>query len=575
MDGPPAAGAKGSYRAVVVCVLLAVGLGAVQLPFASFMADDLIQLGMFEGVSPRTGVGPLEVYTLVDGDPQQVLAMKNAGAFPWFFDPEMKMAFWRPLSSGLLAADHAVFGLHPHGYYLHSLAWFLLLVVGVGLLLRRSLPRRIATLAMSIFTLSGIHGMLFWTATRYSFVAAALGAWALLAHVRWREDGWRPGAVLSVLGYGAALAGGEGALAVLGYAVAYEGLRAPGSRGRRALCALPMVAVTVLYLLAYKGMGYGASSGSGYVDPFVEPLRFAVEFPGRALTLIGSMVIGGHTDVWLVPATRPAWAVIGVVSCLLMGVLLRRAWSRGGPVEGRAVRWLLAGSLLAVVPFTPSILGARNLVAPFIGGSAALALVLVHWWTVLRRRPGVGLRLLGVACWVLAVIHLAFAPLQRLGGAPMFKAMFVDGLAAAMAGAELDEEHIAGQRVVLVNPPDMVVGLHSYFYRQLYRMPMPQAWWALSWEMCDHRVTRTAADTFELELVDSVMAGRHLSQGQVIQLDGMRATVLELGEQGPHRVEFRFDRPLDDPSLVFLVWREGALRHVQLPPLGESLLLER
>ncbi len=104
---------------------------------------------------------------------------------------------------------------------------------------------------------------------------------------------------------------------------------------------------------------------------------------------------------------------------------------------------------------------------------------------------------------------------------------------------------------------------------------MPEAWWALSWERCDHRVTITAADTFELELVDGEMSGRHLAQGQVIEMDGLRATVLELGEESPHRVEFRFDRPLDDPSLVFLAWREGALRRVELPAVEESLLLGR
>jgi len=44
--------------------------------------------------------------------------MKDAGAFPWFFDPQFRMDFFRPLSSALLAADHAIFGLNPVGYRL-------------------------------------------------------------------------------------------------------------------------------------------------------------------------------------------------------------------------------------------------------------------------------------------------------------------------------------------------------------------------------------------------------------------------------------------------------------------------
>jgi hypothetical protein len=125
---------------VLIALLIAAVLGLAELPFATFMADDLIQLGMLEDVSPNSWAGPLQLYTLSDGDPAHVRAMKDAGAFPRFFDPHFKMAFCRPLSSALLALDHAVFGLRPWGYRLHGVLWFMTLVAGLGLLLRRVLP---------------------------------------------------------------------------------------------------------------------------------------------------------------------------------------------------------------------------------------------------------------------------------------------------------------------------------------------------------------------------------------------------------------------------------------------------
>jgi hypothetical protein len=54
----------------------------------------------------------------------------------------------------------------------------------------------------------------------------------------------------------------------------------------------------------------------------------------------------------------------------------------------------------------------------------------------------------------------------------------------------------------------------------------------------------------------------------VVQLEGIRATVLAVDEQGPTRVRFDFEKPLDDPSLLFLVEREGKLVRATMPPVG-------
>ncbi len=51
----------------------------------------------------------------------------------------------------------------------------------------------------------------------------------------------------------------------------------------------------------------------------------------------------------------------------------------------------------------------------------------------------------------------------------------------------------------------------------------------------------------------------------------MRVTVLEADEVGPTRVGFDFDTPLEDPSFVFLGWRDGAMRRSTPPPVGASV----
>jgi VanZ family protein len=256
---------------VVLGVLLALGFGLWELPFASFMADDFIQLGVLERVLPVTWMGSFDLYTISDGNPQHVQSLKDAGALPWFFDPKFKMAFFRPLSSASLVLDHALFGLNPIGYRIHVALWFLVLVVGVANLYSLALhdaefphasTSRIATLALLIFTISGIHAIFSWTATRHIAIATALGLLALYSHLRWREQRWRPGRVWSVVGVALSLSASEAALGVIAYFFAYEGLGARGDRRSRVRAILPVAVFLVLYAIVYRLLGLGTSGAA-------------------------------------------------------------------------------------------------------------------------------------------------------------------------------------------------------------------------------------------------------------------------------------------------------------------------
>ncbi len=564
--------AKRSRRPLLLAAALATAFGLAELPFASFMADDLIQLGFLEGVSPATWIGPLELYTISDGDPDHVQVLKDEGAFPWFFDPEFKMSFFRPLSSALLAADHTLFGLQPLGYRAHGALWFLLLALGVGALLRRTLPGAVGTLALVVFTISAIHGVLAWTATRHIVIAAALGVLALGAYVRWRESGWRPGAILSVAGFALSLAASEAATGVLAYLLAYELFGSRDGWRRRLMALLPIAVLVAAYLVGYRILDLGAAGGSGYVDPLREPLTFALHLPGRLAFLLGAMVLGGNADLWVLrPDLRPAFITVGAVATGIVLLLLRVTWPAPATPGRRGARWLIAGALLSALPFTGTPIGSRCLVVPLIGGAVAIGVILHGWWTALRRQRGIRYRLLGAVCVVLALLHLGLAPLGRLAAPPMLRQMMVVRLAEAMEDVELDPDGLGERTVVVLAAPDIAIGFHAPFHRALHRMPMPAAWRALSWAPCDHRFHRTAEDILEMELVDGSMEGSHLAAGEVIEIRGMRATVLEMGAIGPARVEFQFDLALEAPSLILLAWRDGALRPVTLPPVGGAI----
>jgi len=102
---------------------------------------------------------------------------------------------------------------------------------------------------------------------------------------------------------------------------------------------------------------------------------------------------------------------------------------------------------------------------------------------------------------------------------------------------------------------------------------MPESWWVLSWENCDHRVYRSGANSFELELINGSINRPFLKIGTVIKLTGMAVTVLKADKEGAKCIEFRFDCSLDDPSLQFLAWIDEGLKGIQMPPVGQSIFL--
>jgi hypothetical protein len=103
-------------------------------------------------------------------------------------------------------------------------------------------------------------------------------------------------------------------------------------------------------------------------------------------------------------------------------------------------------------------------------------------------------------------------------------------------------------------------------------------WSVLSLGTSEHQARRTGRDRFELWTEDGTLADgalamafrgkRGVPAGTVVRTAVHEVRVLEARDGRPTRIEVRFPRSLDDPSLVLLEWRKGRLRRAQLPPLG-------
>ena len=126
-----------------------------------------------------------------------------------------------------------------------------------------------------------------------------------MAHLRWREERWRPGLPLSLLGFAVGLAAGEVALSVLAYLFAYELFAAPGTPKARVRALCPTALILIAYLLHYRLAGYGAAASGLYLDPFRSPLEYLAAAPTDKRAALKARGTRSLVSVTEAPVTQP------------------------------------------------------------------------------------------------------------------------------------------------------------------------------------------------------------------------------------------------------------------------------
>jgi hypothetical protein len=299
---------------------------------------------------------------------------------------------------------------------------------------------------------------------------------------------------------------------------------------------------------------------------------------------VGNLLVRLPADLWVVSERiRPVQSAVGIAAVLVFGLLLREYWRDFDPRLKRALCWMIPGAAISILPVAAAFPSSRLLLLPSLGASVATGAILYHWRQ--ERKAGKPGRLRNGFCWYLAALNLAL-PLVVW---PAQSAIF-GGLAQvskqAYLNAEIDDANVAGQRLILLVSPDPLTCVYPVVVRAVEGHPAPKSFHALSMAPHPHRLTRTGPNRFELEVVNGAMleteferlfrsADYPIKQGHEIDLGWLKITVLETTASGPSKVEFAFDKPLEDPSLCFLMWKHKGLRKAALPTVGKVMELPR
>jgi hypothetical protein len=602
---------KNAYRvSVALVILLGIWLRWPSL-YNGFFSDDMTAVAMVKGVyaSPRA---PLDLFNFTDGTPQDHARLMRYGSLPWWTADHLRMAMMRPLASALILVDQRLFGKHALPYHVHSMVWWVALMLAAAGLFNDLFTVPVASAALLLFALEEGHTFtLGWIANRGALIAMVFCLLGLRAHLRWRRAGVRRAAYISSLCFALALLSGEWAFPLMGYVFAFELVGSTGTWRSRALALLPSALPSLVFAAVRARLGYGALNSGVYTDPLSEPLRFVFMIGERMPVFFADMVFSIPANYWvagspwrdqllgsgLIPPDiwiqLPGWTFwhfwIGIAAMLTVGLTLWAVLPARPANERRELYWLLLGALLSLLPMVSSFPHGRMVLPAALAFAPASAIVLHecarrlrrHW----RRRSRGGVLLsacMGALLVYFQVWQAGSRSYDEARGTPHFFA----AIRRLLVDAELDTTRIEDKRVVVLGVIEHTAMVFAPYVRWVFGQRMPRSWWTLTAAPYAHDIYRPAPNVLEMSTLGGPMLKSSIEQlyraerfgmhvGDRIEIDGLRIEIMRMLGDFPQTVRFIFDKSVDDPSYVFLFSGPEGLGPARLPEVGGRVRYRR
>lgn len=533
------------------------------------------------------GRSAADLFSFADPDrPEQVRQAMESGELSWWAAPRLRWRFFRPLPALLHHFEFRLLGRSGLVLmHLESILWMAALAAAAAALFRRIIaPPWLAGLAAVLYAIDDAHGFgVGWLASRCTLMGTFFAITSLIAHDRWRRSAWRPGAALAPVALVIALLCTEEAIAVVGFLVAHAFILDDVSFRRRLRTLAPYMVTIASWYLVRRRLGYGTVGPGSYTDFFTEPLAFGAQALARIPIYVHSELGGLPADLWEVYFVRRGLGAVMVLAgagfMIVAGIGLCRLVRRD-----RVARFWAVGSALALVPICGAHPNDRHLFLVGLGGSALVARYLAAW--VERRQPAEANLLPSRGATVLAgffaLVHVVLAPVA-LPVRAVIPGDLRRGLERIDARVPRDAE-LTTQDLILVNVPFKYLCNLPSVVRRSNGGPSPAKWRCLGVSATDVAVRRDDARTLVVRssggylqsFEDTNVRARRIpfTPGERVTLPGFEVVIRRVTPDGrPQEVAFHFDRPLEDPTLRWLVWRDGTYRPFTPPQAGATVTL--
>lgn len=568
-------GARRDYAWFIIALSVAIASPALTV---GKLADDHIQALLLTHSRALAGYSQ-PWWRLFDfARPDVNRQLMADGVLPWWTDPELKISFFRPLSALTHWLDYRLWPDSTRQMHAQNLAWLALLLFCSARLYEGVLGRGVAAFfALLMYALDNTRILpITWIASRNTLIACAFSI--LSIHWFLRPPTGRFARWASPLALAVALLGAEGALATLAY-LAAAALFPSNPEGQsaaplaRVVRLWPHALVLAIYLTTSQLLRYGVAFSGEYLNPLHEPLSYLRALPGRLLALLGAEFAAVGAEFWtaydlFLPGLSQVVACYIALACLGLFWLVRPLLARSA-----SARFFLCGALLSLPLAAATSPHGRTLSWAAIG---AMGLFAEYITSLDLRRPN--LQRLAIAGIVF--VHVFISPLTIPGGCRALRLVQDRWEASDRAIQRHSDADARLHTVVYVNPPqDPMVMFTPAIRAGRGEPPLAQrrlyaGFSELRLERRDSRsLELSAKDGFSREPTERLPRGdeHRLKLGERISLPGMQAQVLELtSDHRPKRVRFEFDRALDDPGFLWLVWRDGDFQRFELPAAGRA-----
>ena len=583
-----------------------------------------MQLAVLEG--RRLGVSRLDLWNFDDvkggidlNRGQSVVQAHRedvlSGRIHWARSPnqaDRKMKLFRPLPSLSVLVDHALWGMRSVPFHVSTLVLFLVSVLVAALFMNGLFARAIETprrhlwlaLALALFVCDPLHAeVMSRFACRHLVLATIFGLVALSSHIHWRTSGWQPGRWLSILGWILAALSSENWLQGFGLLVAYELFGTEPNRRKRIFALLPALGVLVAYLVVYAQGGYGITGVAGYLDPVGRPIDMLATLPKHVWALVVEQTLGlkvvaawfgaGQAQLSFMRADgrwRFSPTVVAGLSVLTLCTLGLYYWSfrRANPEARRQARWLFVGALVALVPSGISQPGTRGLFLPGLVWSFLTVCLVrdlvqpskeaVRRWYAVTAAVAICLFRGTLSAGALLLVLQRYATNVTPSWNPPPPSQ-----SPLSACPEARQDRSAdGGLIALVAPLLEWPGLPS----EARTAALPRGCrrlstdlWILASLPAEYEMYRASAFAFELSLVGKpsrtipfTMAFSSRGEAEEVELrHGIKIRILEGRNGAITRIRVELPMRLEDSPASFVIWREGMLRPVALPGVGEHV----
>ncbi|MDR3637029.1 MAG: hypothetical protein P4L84_24710 [Isosphaeraceae bacterium] len=559
--------------AVLTVVLALPALGNGWMLDDYFHRTILLERSQFRDLLGR----PSEMFRFFRGDPDRARQLMDIGLYPWWTYPSLKGEFLQALTVLTHRLDYALWPDSSVLMHAHSLFWLAATVAATACFYRRMLGATwVAGVAALVFAVDDARGATVgFIANRNVLVAATFGVASLIAHDRARRDGSRLAGWLAPLLLAGALFSKEEGIGTCAYLAAYALCMDRGGRWRSGLALWPYAVVVVAWASLRAHWGYGVRDMGLYIDPLTDTVRFLAAAASRLPILLLGQWSPMPADLGVVLRPTLLWGIAGVllgaVLCA-MTPLLRR---------DRLARFWAVGMVLALIPVSATLPGDRLLTFAGIGAAGLLAQFWAFVFTAEDAPTNPFWRVPAKAvAWFLVAVHAVIAPiaLPLRAGNPLGP-WWVEKRLYIRTDLEPSLEE---RTVAVVNAPSPMHANYLILRRELEGQSIPRHVRVLAPAMPAVTIRRLDEQTLAIRpqggylrwVLDRVFRSerRGFAVGEQVKLTGMTVTITSLTADGrPAEATFRFDVPLESPSLVWLCFRGNGFEAFTPPAVGKEV----